>query len=108
MTKCVFVIHLLLSGVHYPPTISLSVTLSRPPVQGGREDMPHMEEHDILFQFPHSAAAGERDFGPRKACKLEMARAQMWKLNSEAGWTEDRVGTMCHATPAVHLARLSS
>lgn len=62
MTKCVFVIHLLLSGVHYPPTISLSVTLSHPSVQG--EDMPHMEEHDILFQFPHSAAAEERDFGP--------------------------------------------
>lgn len=28
--------------------------------------MPHMEEHDILFRFPHSAAAAERDFGPKK------------------------------------------
>lgn len=84
MTKCVFVIHLLLSGIHYPPTISLSVTLSRPSVQGGGF-MAHMEEHDILFQFPHSAAAGERDLGPKKACKLEIMCTQMWKLNSKAG-----------------------
>lgn len=47
--------------------------------------MPHMEEHDILFQFPHSAAAGERDFGPKKTCKPQITHPQMWKLNSEIG-----------------------